>query len=321
MLAYLFWHRPREGAPVEDYERALETFHRSLAHRPPAGMTALASYRLAELPWWAPESPEGPTARPGPAREGTTPAPAYEDWYLVADYASLGVLNEAAAGRGHRTRHDEIAALAGPGAGGVYALLEGDPDVASLAGPAWPCGSTMQPQAPAARAHSSAVSGRRSWWATAWIGATASLWRRQLVLGPAPELCRSGRSRRRARARVACRADGAHACSSASHCGVSEHPRRFARLGNLVATGVRVEFTTGKRRASSRRRAPGHPQQRRRSFDRKETRSPDDDQPHHRAAVIRDSRAAQAARRALRLRSLEGAPGGARSISPGRARP
>ena len=51
MLAYLFWHRPREGAPAEDYEQALETFHRSLAHRPPAGMTAVASYRLGELPW------------------------------------------------------------------------------------------------------------------------------------------------------------------------------------------------------------------------------------------------------------------------------
>ena len=51
MLAYLFWHRPRQGAPAEEYERALETFHRSLARRPPAGMSALACYRLAALPW------------------------------------------------------------------------------------------------------------------------------------------------------------------------------------------------------------------------------------------------------------------------------
>ena len=36
-----------------------------------------------------------PTARAG-----------YEDWYLLDDFAALGVLNEAAVGRGHRTAHD-----------------------------------------------------------------------------------------------------------------------------------------------------------------------------------------------------------------------
>ena len=51
VLAYVFWHRPREGAAAEDYERALRAFHRSLAHRPPAGCGGSASYRLRELPW------------------------------------------------------------------------------------------------------------------------------------------------------------------------------------------------------------------------------------------------------------------------------
>ncbi len=175
MLAYLFWHRPREGAPAEDYEQALETFHRSLAHRPPAGMTAVASYRLSELPWRAPDA------------DGLR-APAYEDWYLVSDYASLGVLNEAAAGRGHRSRHDGIAALAGPGAGAVYALLEGEPNVAALAGAGVAVWVTTQAQPASARAPERGL-GPAELVGDGMDRATSSLWRRQLVLGPAPELC------------------------------------------------------------------------------------------------------------------------------------
>ncbi len=182
MLAYLFWHRPREGAPAEDYEQALETFHRSLAHRPPAGMTALASYRLAELPWRAP----GATGQ-NPLADGLR-APAYEDWYLVADYASLGVLNEAAAGRGHRSRHDGIAALAGPGAGAVYALLEGEPNTAALAGAGVAVWVTTQPQPSSPKALEPGL-GPAELVGDGMDRATSSLWRRQLVLGPAPELC------------------------------------------------------------------------------------------------------------------------------------
>jgi hypothetical protein len=184
VLAYLFWHRPREGAPAEDYERALETFHRSLAHRPPAGMTALASYRLAELPWQAADAGQDQGA--GPLR-----APAYEDWYLVADSASLGVLNEAAAGRGHRSRHDGIAALAGPGAGAVYALLEGEPSVTALAGAGVAVWVTTQPQPSSARALERAL-GPAELVGDGMDRASSSLWRRQLVLGPAPELCAVG---------------------------------------------------------------------------------------------------------------------------------
>jgi hypothetical protein len=175
VLAYLFWHRPREGAPAEDYERALETFHRSLAHRPPAGMTALASYRLTELPW---RSQDADPLRP----------PAYEDWYLVADYASLGVLNEAAAGRGHRSRHDGIAALAGPGAGAVYALLEGEPNTAALAEAGVAVWVTTQPQPSGAKGLERAL-GPAELVGDGMDRESSSLWRRQLVLGPAPELC------------------------------------------------------------------------------------------------------------------------------------
>ena len=43
----------------------------------------------------------------------------YEDWYLVEDYAALGVLNEAAVGHGHRTVHDDVARRFGAGLGSM----------------------------------------------------------------------------------------------------------------------------------------------------------------------------------------------------------
>ncbi len=190
MLAYLFWHRPREGAPAGDYEQALETFHRSLAHRPPAGMTAVASYRVADLPWQAADAAAPPGA-PGTPAAGALRAPAYEDWYLVSDYAALGVLNEAAAGRGHRSRHDEIAALTGPGAGAVYGLLEGEPDATSLAVARVAVWITTQPHS-AAKGASTGGLGPAELLGDGMDGASASLWRRQMVLGPAPELCLLG---------------------------------------------------------------------------------------------------------------------------------
>jgi hypothetical protein len=165
VLAYLFWHRPAERSDVEAYERALGAFHRSLARTPPVGLHASGSFRLAELPWLAPAS-DG-------SRAG------YEDWYLVADHAALGVLNEAAVGRGHRTSHDRAARLFGAGAGGLYGLLEGDPPSlgeATLA--SWvsrPPGST---QRELGELLGDGMDPRH-----------ASLWRRQLVLGPAPEFC------------------------------------------------------------------------------------------------------------------------------------
>jgi hypothetical protein len=163
MLAYVFWHRPLDDLAVEAYEHAEIAFHRSLAHAPPSGFQSSAVFRVAGLPWF-----EGP---------------AYEDWYFVEDYTALGVLNMAAVGHGHRTVHDGIAHRFGAGAGGLYGLVEGHP-----------------PVGPDAFAEESAA---------IWVGRSpgierraigellgdgmdarhASLWRRQLVFGPAPEFC------------------------------------------------------------------------------------------------------------------------------------
>jgi hypothetical protein len=166
VLAYLFWHQPRDPDASEAYEEALTAFHRSLARSLPVGTLASATFRVAELPWLSPSG---------------EPELAYEDWYLVEDFAALGVLNEAAVGRGHVSAHDEAARRAGPGTAGVYALIEGEPCAqalgeASLA--VWitrPAGSTQR--------------GLGELLGDGMDPAHASLWRRQMNLGPAPEFC------------------------------------------------------------------------------------------------------------------------------------
>ena len=173
MLAYVFWHRPRDPSNTEGYEQALLAFHRSLAHSPPVGMSASASFRLAELLWLAP--PVGAQSGEGETRGG------YEDWYLLEDFAALGVLNEAAVGRGHVTSHDGVARGYGAGAGALYGLVEGEPCAASLA------------EASVAvwveRPLGSADRGLGELLGDGMQPAHASLWRRQLVLGPGPEFC------------------------------------------------------------------------------------------------------------------------------------
>ena len=95
VLAYLSWHRPAPAVQAAAYEQALEQFHRSLAHRPPSGFRGSATFAR-------------PSCRGSPARASLAQA-AYEDWYLLDDWAALGVLEEAAVARGHVSAHDRVA--------------------------------------------------------------------------------------------------------------------------------------------------------------------------------------------------------------------
>jgi hypothetical protein len=158
MLAYLLWHRPADGVEREAYEHAAQGFHRSLQHSPPAGFLNSAVFRADKLPWLA--------------------GGGYEDWYFIEDFSALGVLNEAAVAHGHRSAHDAIAGRFGAGAGGLYGLREGhaDPSAAALA--VWvarPPGAVGQALG---ELLGDGIDPRH-----------ASLWRRQLVFGPAPEYC------------------------------------------------------------------------------------------------------------------------------------
>ncbi len=167
MLAYLFWHRPRDPAGAAAYEQAHVAFHRSLARTPPVGMRGSAAFRLGEIPWLG----------------GGEAAGGYEDWYLLADFTALGVLNEAAVGRGHRTSHDRIARRVGASAGGVYCRVEGEwHPVAHEPGAASPATWVSRPSGASQR-------GLGDLLGDGMDPLSASLWRRQLVLGPAPEFC------------------------------------------------------------------------------------------------------------------------------------
>ena len=166
MLAYLSWHRPAAGVRQATYEQALERFHRSLAHRPPSGFRGSTALRLGELPWLA-------------GLEGADhDAPGYEDWYLLEDWAAVGVLEEAAVSRGHETAHHEIAARAGAATGSIYRLIEGSPRQSAASVAVWVAHEPGHD-----RSSPAALLG------DGMDPASDGLWRRCLGLGPAPEFC------------------------------------------------------------------------------------------------------------------------------------
>ena len=106
-LAYVFWHRPAESADRCGYESRLAAFHDRLRAQPPAGFRGSAAFRVS-VPWIG---------------DG------YEDWYLVDDWHSVGVLNAAAVDAAHKRDHDAVAHDAGGGAGGIYLMRSGELDL------------------------------------------------------------------------------------------------------------------------------------------------------------------------------------------------
>lgn len=168
MLAYVFWHRPQDAGAAEAYDQAQLAFHRSLAHSRPVGMCASAVFRVERIPWLPATGGEGETA-------------GYEDWYLLEDFAALGVLNEAAVGRGHRTSHDDVARRYGDGTASLYGLIEGK-HRADLLGSAAVAVWVARPPGSIRRMTGEMLGDGVD-------PGHASLWRRHLVLGPAPEYC------------------------------------------------------------------------------------------------------------------------------------
>jgi hypothetical protein len=155
LLAYFFWHQPAADQPLEDYEQALIAFHRRLRDVAVPGLVASGSARVEGLPWMAGDG--------------------YEDWYAVVDYGALGVLNDAAVDAAHTDAHDLVAFAAGFGAGGLYALERGTIDA--------PAGYCVW----LTKARGVTYPDFREQVAAQTAGETITLWRRQMVLGPAPE--------------------------------------------------------------------------------------------------------------------------------------
>jgi hypothetical protein len=148
VIAYVFWHRA--GTATAGYEAGLAAFHEALRAHPPAGFVGSSAFRLDDAPWLA-----------GGGQ-------AYEDWYLVADWAALGSLNQGAVSGERSEPHDAVAAQAREGAGAVYAPLHGGEPAAGEV--AW----VAKPEGMSYPGFHSALGSRAAW-------------QRQMVLGPTPE--------------------------------------------------------------------------------------------------------------------------------------
>lgn len=159
VLGYVLWHWARPGVAAGDYEARQRAFHAALAASPPDGFDGSFSVAVAKAPWAA------------------ASADAYEDWYLVRDFAALGSLNEAAVTASRQGPHDAAAAAAGGGTAGLYRLRLG----AALREPrfahwfAKPGGLVTVDFLSDLEARVAAVRG--------------ALWMRQMTLGPATEFC------------------------------------------------------------------------------------------------------------------------------------
>lgn len=160
MLAYIFWHEPDPEVEAAEYERLLGRFHVALGDAPPEGFSRSTAYRVEGAPW--------------------LPGVAYEDWYLVKDWASVGRLEEAAVSGTRRSPHDAVAGVAGDGAGGLYEDLRGGTDL--LAGDV-----ALWFGKPRAVGYAEFVARLED-----VVPEGSPIWQRKLTLGPGREFCVTG---------------------------------------------------------------------------------------------------------------------------------
>jgi hypothetical protein len=153
MLAYFFWHTVT-ATEREAYETGLLAYHHALAAEAPAGFAGSASYRLRPLPWLSTD-------------EG------YEDVYLLAGSWAIDILNGVAVRGALAAPHAEVARRTLRSAGGLYAFAGGAADLPPRRRVAWFDRRRGQDWG-VLRPLVAAVPG-------------AGLWRRQMVLSPAPE--------------------------------------------------------------------------------------------------------------------------------------
>jgi hypothetical protein len=150
VLAYVFFHRAGSGIETPTYEAALRRFHASLAGAPPPGFISSTTYRIGN---------------------------GYADWYLVENSAALDPLNEAAVKGARSAPHDAVAHMATDGAGKLMILKSGSARTEP--------GFEIRFSKPAGMAYTELYERLKPWTDRAEV----SLWRRMMVLGPAPEFC------------------------------------------------------------------------------------------------------------------------------------
>jgi hypothetical protein len=179
-LGYLFWHAPPAGTDRGEYEAALVDWQDALVTHPPPGYRGW-TWRLTAPPWLA-----------------GWPDEVYLDGYVVADFTALGALNADAPSGPLAPAHHSAARRAAYGAGALFACCSGvaGPDPGGPDTGRTGSGRTLE-AGPSAGAEVTTVH-------LAWhdkppgasydetigelSGGGRSVWLRQLVLGPGPEL-------------------------------------------------------------------------------------------------------------------------------------
>lgn len=159
MIAYVFWHWKQPTISAPDYEPVQRAFHDALEATPPRGFHWSQSFALSGCPWAADRGE------------------AYEDRYLVDDFAALDLLDAAAVSASRKMPHDKAAALAAGGTAGIYQLSQGEP--------------MRVPRHAAWFSKPSGVSyaALRGLLQPVVAQGEAAVWMRRMTLGPTPEFC------------------------------------------------------------------------------------------------------------------------------------
>jgi len=157
MLAYVFWHRPHPGVDPAGYEGAMLHFQAELTRRPPPGLIGAWSHRIDAVPWLGDQ-------------------PGYEDWCLLQGSWAMDPLNGFAVAGNVQEPHDVLAAQMAFGVGGLYALDLGEACSAVESAAVWLIRPRGIQYRPVLKATCAGIP-------------NATAWRRQMVLGPAPEFC------------------------------------------------------------------------------------------------------------------------------------
>jgi hypothetical protein len=160
MLAYVFWHWPYPDIEAPTYQHDLITYHQTLTMHKPSGFHHTRVLLMEQASWLE-------------RNEAT-----YEDWHLVENSAALDQLNERAVSGPCQEPHRQIARWTQGGAGGLYHLVFGDPDLLVVRFAYRfhkPTGMTYEALYKALQPLVQEIKG--------------TLWIRQMSLGPGPEFC------------------------------------------------------------------------------------------------------------------------------------
>jgi hypothetical protein len=161
--AYIFFHVPRPEVDPALYAGRLIHFHERLRN----SLYGFAWYR-GSVVFRHPAVPDVPLTEP-----------TYSDWYLLADLANLGDLNEAATAGDLAPVHANVASSSQAGSGAVYSFVAGED--------ALPHGAKFAYwlRRPADLSRDSL----RARLARLILDVPyATAWQRQMALGPSPEL-------------------------------------------------------------------------------------------------------------------------------------